>query len=203
MRSVDAETDNPLEAGQPEKVDSGWFAASEGARQSARPAPTDKDLGKESYNSVHETADLSPAQWRFLREFSNCGIIRWAAERAGIGRQTHYDWMKQEEYRVAFDAAEQDAWDMLEQSAWDQSTKGIPDLVLYKGEPVRDPEYPNADPPVYLFKRTYSPQLLMFLLRGARPEKYRDNMKLEHAGEINGGYVMVIPSDGSDLGEPA
>lgn len=44
--------------------------------------------------------------------------------------------------------------------------------------------------------------LMMFLLKGWRPDKYRDNQKIEHAGKIEGGakVVVYIPDDGRDEG---
>jgi hypothetical protein len=43
-----------------------------------------------------------------------------------------------------------------------------------------------------------SDQLLMFLLKANRPEKYREKTLLEHSGELKGGsqVVVYIPDDG-------
>ena len=61
--------------------------------------------------------------------------------------------------------AEQEAADVLEREAWRRATEGTDEPVFYKGDQCGT------------IKR-YSDNLLMFLLRGVRPEKYRERFVL-------------------------
>ena len=91
-----------------------------------------------------------------------------AAQRAGIDRGTHYDWLKDPEYKAQFEAAQLQAADMLEDEAIRRAYHGVekPITVAGKREIIRE----------------YSDTLLIFLLKGARPQKYRDNVRQEVTG---------------------
>ena len=112
------------------------------------------------------TEQSLPKKRAFLAAYSETGNIRQAAKVAGIHRDTHYDWLnKDEEYRAAFEAAKLEASDRLEEEARRRAVEGVDDPVYYKGEQVG-------------VIRRYSDTLLIFLLKGAMPEKYTDRRKL-------------------------
>ena len=81
---------------------------------------------------------------------------------AGIDRGTHYDWLKDPEYKAQFEAAKLQAADMLEDEAIKRATIGGSDT------------------------------LLIFLLKGARPQKYRDNVRQEVTGPGGGAVVHKV-----------
>jgi hypothetical protein len=114
----------------------------------------------------------------FLKEFKICATVTHAAKLANIGRQTHYDWLrKDEEYQVAFAEAEIAATDALVAEARRRATEGVEEPVYYKGEVVGTIQ-------------KYSDTLLIFLLKGALPEIYRERY------EISGGDKAIrVKSD--------
>jgi hypothetical protein len=86
-----------------------------------------------------------------------------------------------------------DAADILEFEARRRAVKGVDVPVIYKGRLSQtyvdadgrmvSPYTPGAKLVPLTVKR-YSDRLLMFLLRGARPEKYGTHSRVEHAGQL-------------------
>lgn len=105
----------------------------------------------------------------FLNYYISCGTISKAAKKAGISRQTHYDWLKNDKkgiYRRAFEMADKMAADLLEEEAFRRAVEGDTQVVYYKGEEVGR-------------KRVYSDQLLAILLKGKKPQ-YRENTEINN-----------------------
>lgn len=101
-------------------------------------------------------------QKAFLEAYAQCATITHAALAAKIGRQTHYNWIKKDsEYRKAFAEAQHEASDALISEARRRAIDGTEKPVYYKGE-------------VCGTIREYSDSLLMFLIKGDQPEKYRE-----------------------------
>ena len=103
----------------------------------------------------------------FLNYYISCGTISKAAKKAGISRQTHYDWLKNDKkgfYRKAFELADKMAADLLEEEAFRRAVEGDTQVVYYKGQEVGR-------------KRVYSDQLLAILLKGTKPQ-YRENTEV-------------------------
>jgi len=96
-----------------------------------------------------------------------CSVSR-AAEVAGVGRRTHYDWLNADEkYRCAFEQIQDQAAQTLEDEAVRRAHEGVerPMTIAGKREVVRD----------------YSDTLLIFLLKGLKPERYKERV----AGDSN------------------
>jgi hypothetical protein len=105
----------------------------------------------------------------FLNYYIQCGTISKAAKRAGISRQTHYDWLKNDKkgfYHRAFEMADKMAADLLEEEAFRRAVEGDTQVVYYKGQEVGR-------------KRVYSDQLLAILLKGKKPQ-YRENVEINN-----------------------
>ena len=98
----------------------------------------------------------------FLRAYAETCNIKLAAQAAGIHRQRHYDWMKDDDYAKAFDHAKQEAVETLEAEARRRAVDGWEVPVYQGGRKVGA-------------IRKYSDLLLIFLLKAAAPETYRDN----------------------------
>src|SRR6185369_10055545 len=102
----------------------------------------------------------------FLAAYAEVGNVAEAAKLARITRQTAYRHKSTDPvFAKMWAEAEQEAADSLEREAWRRATEGTDEPVFYKGEKCG------------AIKR-YSDNLLMFLLRGARPEKYRERFML-------------------------
>ena len=105
----------------------------------------------------------------FLNYYIQYGTISKAAKKAGISRQTHYDWLKNDKkgfYRRAFELADKMAADRLEEEAFRRAVEGDLQVVYYKGEEVGR-------------RRVYSDQLLSILLKGKKPQ-YRENTEINN-----------------------
>ncbi len=102
----------------------------------------------------------------FLAAYARCGTVTQAATLADVHRSAHYEWLKEDEaYVEAFAAAKEEAGEWLEAEARRRAFLGILKAVHYKGERVD-------------YVREYSDTLLIFLLKGAMPAKYRERHEI-------------------------
>lgn len=124
----------------------------------------------------------------FLAAYAEVGTITRAAELAGVSRRTHTNWLNDIEngpaYAEAFATAGQQACDRLEQEARRRAIEGTLKPVFHKGEECG-------------VVREYSDTLLIFLMKGAMPEKYRERVSQEVTGK-DGGPLEVTFVSGDD-----
>jgi len=105
---------------------------------------------------------------KFLKAYEVSGNITKAAEDSGITRRDHYDWLKTDpQYVEAFENSSKIAVDALEAEAIRRAHDGVDEPVFYQGQVVGT-------------IRKFSDTLLIFLLKGAKPEKYKE--RNEHTG---------------------
>ncbi len=105
----------------------------------------------------------------FLAAFAEAGTITAAAKAARIRRRQHHTWLERDpEYVERFCEAQELANERLEHEARRRAVEGWKEPVFYEGEKVGD-------------KPKYSDNLLMFLMKGALPEKYKE--RYEQVGE--------------------
>src|SRR5262245_36754681 len=111
----------------------------------------------------------------FLMALAECVVVELAAKTAGISRRTAFRHRATDlEFAEAWDDAIDDFADSLELEAWQRAIEGVKRIRWVrtgtddKGRPVfeRIEEYEKSD------------VLLIFLLKGLRPEKYRENYDL-------------------------
>jgi hypothetical protein len=101
-----------------------------------------------------------------------------AAQAAGVHRSRHYDWLKKDPaYVSAFVAAQDEAVQALEDEAVRRAYEGVEKPVTVAGQ--RE------------FVREYSDTLLIFLLKGARPQKYRDNFNMSGGVQVDLGARLT------------
>jgi hypothetical protein len=119
-----------------------------------------------------------PKRRAFLAAYCEVGNVSEAAKIAGVNRLAHYDWLQRDErYAELFEQAHEIACDHLESEARRRAIEGVEEPVFYHGE-------------VCGTIRRYSDTLLIFLLKGARPEKFRDNATIRHTGPA-GGAIQI------------
>lgn len=129
-------------------------------------------------NGNHKSKSQQRKKKAFLTAFGQTGTVTAAAQLAGIDRKMHYTWLLQDEdgsYHKAFAEAEDIATERMEQEAIRRAVQGVPEPVFYQGQQVG-------------YVQRYSDTLLMFMLKGQRPDKFRDNVRQEISGP-NGGPV--------------
>ena len=120
---------------------------------------------------------LKPKQRALLEAYTACGSIRKAAQAAGVSRNNHGRWIKgDEKYVAAFEAAKEVACEVLEDEARRRAVDGVEEPIYYQGVRVG-------------CRQVRSDILLMFLLKGANPEKYRERADVTHRG---GGEPIAV-----------
>ena len=98
-----------------------------------------------------------------LAAYAELGVITHAAAAAGIERSTHWRWMQDDpEYAAKFAEAHEQAVEKLEREALRRAADGWEEPVFHKGEVVGH-------------VKKFSDTLLIFMLKAARPEKYRES----------------------------
>lgn len=117
----------------------------------------------------------------FLKAYAECGTIREAAKAAGAAHSMHYEWMQDPDYAVAFAEAERDAINLLESELYQRIYQGTEEPVIYQGELCykKDATGKLTNKPLTI--RRKNDTLLIFALKGKKPEVYRDNWKGELA----------------------
>lgn len=128
----------------------------------------------------------------FLRCYAETGSVTRAAAAAKIHRSIHYRRMgADEKYKAAFQAAQRIAVEVLEDEAVRRAVEGVDEPVVFQGafsypsgRDEKTGQYiaPSKSP---LAIRKYSDSLLQFLLRGAKPEKYRERHQHDVTANIN------------------
>jgi hypothetical protein len=115
--------------------------------------------------------DWKPA---FLAALRDCGVVRLACELVKMPRQTVYDHRYRDEaFAKAWNEALEEALDLLEAEARRRGCDGIDKPVYHDGIKIDT-------------IKQYSDTLLIFLLKGGRPQKYRDYVKHEVTGRDEG-----------------
>jgi hypothetical protein len=121
----------------------------------------------------------------FLAAYRQMGVVSYAAKVAGIARETAHRWRREDEaFAEQFAKAHADATDNLEGEALRRAVEGVERPVIHRRQVVMAwtdgrgnyvPEgAPHAVREVPVTIREYSDTLLIFLLKAARPEKYRE-----------------------------
>lgn len=114
-----------------------------------------------------------PKKRAFLMAFAyEAWTVDQAAKAADVHRTRHYDWLlKDEDYRAAFEKAQELRAERLE------------DLAFQRAAREEQP----------------SDTLTIFLLKGAKPHKYRERISQEISGAGGGPLeVVFVSNDGSD-----
>lgn len=119
----------------------------------------------------------------FLIAYSETGNLSFASEVAGIDRSTHYVWLKNDvKYAEAYEQAKDIAADALELEARRRAVEGVDEPVYYKGRAVGA-------------VRKFSDTLLIVLLKGVMPEKYKDRQDIKHSGGLAHKHDLTSLSD--------
>ena len=106
----------------------------------------------------------------FLEHFPRECTVTHAAALTGIAKKTVYEWLKQDpDFAAAFELAKEAVGDKLEKEAIRRACEGINKPVYYQGQKVDT-------------IKEYSDTLLIFLLKGQKPEKFGDKITQEISG---------------------
>lgn len=127
-----------------------------------------------------------PQKRALLLAYSECLSIPQSAAHAHVDRSLHFHWLKSDpEYAVAFEEAKQMGAEALETEAVRRAKEGVQRTLFYKGEPIGT-------------ETVYSDTLLIFLLKGAYPEKYRERFEVHQRVLMDILVKIQRPTDLSD-----
>lgn len=111
------------------------------------------------------------AQAAFLEQLIAGSSILKACEKLKLPRQSVYDWKRADpEFAAAWEQAYEHGTDLLEHEAQRRAVEGVEKPVTVAGQ--RE------------IVREFSDTLLIFLLKGRRPSRFRDNHTVEHTGSM-------------------
>lgn len=129
---------------------------------------------------ANRTIRTAKKEEKFLETLLTTGNVSKACKIVSIGRRTAYEWREQdEEFAKLWDDAIEVGYDLLEEEARRRAHDGLVKKKFNKdGTAVIDPETGQQ-----YYERQYSDTLLMFLLKGGRPEKYRERTQMEVTGK--------------------
>ena len=116
--------------------------------------------------------------WRpaFLEALKLTGNVSASARAAGVNEKTphnarHKDSQAAREFSQQWDDSLEIATDALELEARRRALDGAEEPVYYRGEVVGQIQ-------------RYSDTLMIFLLKAHRPGKFRENVSVEHSGQL-------------------
>ena len=120
----------------------------------------------------------------FLAAYRDLGIVRYAAEAAGVNRTVVYDWRNDDPaFADAWKHAQDDAVESLEHELWRRGRTGWEEPVYQAGQLVGT-------------VRKYSDACLIFALKALAPAKYRERYDI-----TTGGQPLVKAYVGFELAE--
>lgn len=172
MNGKKAQT-KPARSARPKKGKAASVSVLDGSREWSgtvgnRPRPGSREAADKARHT---------AQDKFLDAYIRDATVTAAALAAKVGRRTHYDWLERDtRYAARFGQAEEAATDALEREARRRAIDGVEEPVFYQGDECGR-------------VKKYSDTLLIFLLKGKRPEQFKE--RFEHTGK-GGGPIQTM-----------
>ncbi len=134
---------------------------------------------------------VATTKQRFLDAYAQLGTVTSASEHVGISRRDHYHWMERDpDYPARFQTACEKAVDKLEREVVRRGAEGWDEPVYQGGKLVGT-------------VRKHSDLLLIFALKGLRPDKYREKHSVEHTVVTVGAIEARIAELEAEIAERA
>lgn len=141
------------------------------ALETRRAMSSTKPPANPKYPGRFPTVTTPENKVAFLEAYARSGSYTKASEAIGVPNGQHCRWRRDDpEFAAGLEFAHREAMDRLEEEAYRRAYEGTEVPVYYKGV--------LAD-----IKMEKSDQLLQFMLKGGRPDKYRDRTDLNLAGQ--------------------
>jgi len=143
-----------------------------------------------SSKTKHWTHCTPKKQALFLAELAKCGSVTAAAAAAGVPRETLYFVRANNvQFAEAWEKAAELGADALEDEARRRAHDGVDEpLTCAKGLVLGEDGQP-------VMVKKYSDTLLIFLLKGAKPEKYRDKLDVKASVEASVNHEINLATD--------
>jgi hypothetical protein len=140
------------------------------------------------------------AQETFLQAFSMTANVRAACMKAGISRNTVYEWQeKDEQFGFKFRQASEDANDLIRGELFRRAVQGYEKPVISMGRPVFIEDDKGQSKP--MMERVYSDSLLSLLAKARMPE-FRDKQHIDVSMRIKtewGGGMLEDDEEVQDV----
>jgi hypothetical protein len=147
-------------------------------------SPNAKPLAGLKYNYQYKTLLNPKRKHRFLIELAKTGNATVAAERVKVARYLVYKARDEDsDFAQAWEDAMQCYVDGCEYKVHVRAFDGIDKPLVYKGE-IQYETDPKTGERVPVTIKEYSDTLAVFLLKGHRPDKYRDNTNVNVSGTL-------------------
>jgi hypothetical protein len=164
-------------------------------------------------NTQNHTPEKTPERsWQaaFLTALRLTGNVSEACRSAGIkSRRSVYELREQSpDFRAEWDEALEEAADVLELEARRRAYHGVDEPVIFQGEQCgawvdAEGNTVSKDTPgarlIPLTVKKYDTTLLIFLLKGVRPEKFRERVKVDQ--DVKGSLNHKVEVSVQDLVE--
>lgn len=119
---------------------------------------------------------------QFLDELRKTANVTVAASKVGWRRRMAYRYRDEDtEFAKAWDEAVEEGLDLIEEELRRRAVDGIDKPLAFKGELTGDSI------------KEYSDTLLIFFLKGKRPQVWADLQKVQQTGEIT--FTVVYPEE--------
>lgn len=129
--------------------------------------------------AAHVDEDVDSRKRAWLEAFEESGTVVGACKSTGMPRSTAYLWRtKDEAFLLAWHDIEEATTERMEREAYRRGVEGVQRDVYHMGRVV------GAE-------RQYSDVLLIFMLKARRPERYRDNVKVEQDIKVTTSDALV------------
>lgn len=139
---------------------------------------------------VDEYGITNPKQRIFLHAFVIAGTLKAAAAACKVTRKSHWVWCNNDPaYKRAFEDAVEQRNDALEAEAIERATKGVCEDVWYQGKVVGK-------------RFVKDTTLLIFLMKGAMPQKYRENIHADGNLTLNLAELIVASKKAPEVAKP-
>lgn len=107
-----------------------------------------------------------------MRRLAETGNVTMSCRSARVTRSVAYEWREEDPaFAKLWDEALDIATDALEAEARRRAVQGWPEPVFHQGRKVGT-------------IRKYSDRMLEILLKGHRPEKFRERVDMKHSGRL-------------------
>jgi hypothetical protein len=124
----------------------------------------------------------------FLFVLASTANVFRACQIAKLARATAYRWKAADrEFASAWEMSEAMGVDVLEAEAIRRAIEGVRRKKFYKGVPIIDPESGEQ-----YFEHEYSDNLLIFMLKARRPDRYGDRSEPQMLGQMQVASMQVI-----------
>lgn len=147
--------------------------------------------------TLQKGGNAADTSWhaRWLEAFELTANVTEACQATGIARKTAYNHREQfPEFKDAWLRAEAVAADKLEREAWRRAVEGWE-------EPVFGSLGNNSGSGEVGRIRKYDSTMLIFLLKGHKPEKFRERQEIKHEGAVPVKHIVLEDSLRPEAGD--